>query len=104
MSTKELTQEQKDALERFKRTKDDPETIAGLFYGLLSDADPRLVEVMEHKAAVLMNAGYKMGQEMTSADADPKKKEMFENKLKQLAATLNASVRSKNNNEQEESN
>ncbi len=91
----ELTQDQKDALERFKTTKDDPETIAGFFYRLLEQADPRLKEVMDHKAAVLMNAGYKLGEEIAEAEKDPAKKEKMVRNMRKVANSINSSVRAK---------
>ena len=95
----ELTQAQKDALERFKETKDDPNTFSGFFYRLLASADPNVKELMEKKAAILMHAGYEIGREMSEAEDDPVKRAAYANKLQQLAIKINSSVKSKKTND-----
>ena len=90
--SEKLTKEQLAALERFKRTKDDPETFAGFFYGMLQQADPRLVEHMEQKAAIVMHAGYSIGAELARADLDPAKKAELERKFQQIAIKINSSI------------
>tara|TARA_B100000131_G_scaffold110724_1_gene107698 strand:- start:6915 stop:7238 length:324 start_codon:yes stop_codon:yes gene_type:complete len=90
----ELTKEQKEALERFKSTKDDPETLAGLFYKILEQADPLFKDAMERKAAVLMNAGYAIGKEMAAAEDDPEKKKEMEFRLRKTASNIHSKVRS----------
>ena len=88
----ELTEEQKAALERFKRTKDNPETLAGFFYGLLGEADPRFTEYMERQAAIVMHAGHKLGSELKSANIDPDKRADLTKKLREIATKINSSV------------
>ena len=89
---KKLTQEQKEALERFKSDKDTPGTMSAFFYGLLEKADPRFKQIMEHKAAVLMHAGAKMGEEMAESEKDPKKKEAMIHKMQEVANRLKSSI------------
>jgi hypothetical protein len=98
----ELTQEQKEALERFKQTKDNPETIAGFFYKLLEGADPIFKEFMEEKAAVMMHAGYKIGEELAASENDPKKKAEVAKKLQALASKINSSVQKNTKKENRE--
>jgi hypothetical protein len=98
---KELTQEQKEALERFKSDKDTPGTMSAFFYGLLEKADPRLKQMMEHKAAVLMDAGAKMGKEMAKAEKDPKKKEEMIHKMQEVANRLRSSVQNDQKDKEE---
>lgn len=96
---KDLTQAQKEALERFKKTKDDPDTIAGMFYGLLKEADPLVIDAMERKAAVLMHAGYEVGRQISEAEKDPKKKVEMAQKLQTVAAKINSTVQKKKDEE-----
>ncbi len=89
----ELTDAQKEALERFRSRKDDPESIAGFFYTILQQADPRLVESMEHKAAIIMHAGHVMGTELAKADLDPKRRDEVRRRLRETAMQINTSIK-----------
>lgn len=98
----ELTKEQKEALARFKSQKDDPESIAGFFYGVLQQADPKFVEAMERKAAIAMHAGYTMGQELAKADLDPKRKDELRRRLRETAMKINSSINKSSSEDTEE--
>ena len=89
---KELTEEQKKALERFKSQKEDPESLAGFFYNMLKQADPKFAEVMERKAAIVMHAGYTMGEELAKADLDPKQRDEVRRRLRETAMKINSSI------------
>lgn len=88
----ELTDAQKEALEQFRSQKDDPESIAGFFYSMLQQADSRFVEMMEHKAAIIMHAGHTMGQELAKADADPEQRAEVRRRLRETAMKINTSI------------
>ena len=90
--SEELTEEQKKALERFKSQKEDPESLAGFFYNMLKQADPKFAEVMERKAAIVMHAGYTMGEELAKADLDPKQRDEVRRRLRETAMKINSSI------------
>jgi len=102
MNKKELTEEQKQALERFKRTKDDTSTLAGFFYSILGDASPAFKEQMENQAATLLDAGSRIGQELVNAEKDPKKLAEMQRQMQQLATKIRSSVRPPPKKEDEE--
>jgi len=102
MNKKELTEEQKQALETFKKTKDDPDTFAGFFYSVLKDANPVFREHMERQAAVLLHAGNKIGQEIAGSEKDPKKRAEMRKKLQQMALKIRSSVYESGKNEKED--
>ena len=89
---KELTQDQKDAFERLKSKKDEPGHYANLFFNMLEGADPRLQEMMHHKAAVLMDVANKMGKQIAESEKDPKKKAEMVQNLEKVAVKIHASV------------
>ena len=100
--SEELTKEQKEALARFKSQKDDPESIAGFVYNVLQQADPKFVEMMERKAAIVMHAGYTMGQELAKADLDPKQRDDVRRRLRETAMKINSSINKASTDDTEE--
>ena len=98
----ELTKEQQEALERFKSQKDNPESIAGFFYNMLQQADSKFVESMERKAAIIMHAGHKMGQELAKADMDPAQRNELRRRLRETAMKINSSINKEQSGDTEE--
>jgi len=96
-----LTEEQKEALERFRSQKDDPNSISSFIYGILKGADPRFVDMIEHQAAVALHAGYTAGRELAKADMDPKRSGEIRRRLRETATRINATI-NKQAEEQEE--
>jgi len=87
-----LSEEQKAMLEKFRSQKDEQGTISSLVYALLKEADPRLVEHVEHHAAVVLHAGQKMGQELARADMDPARREDLRRRMRETAMKINTSI------------
>jgi hypothetical protein len=92
MTDDKLTEEQQKALDRFRKKKDDPNSLAIFFYNMMRGADPRFIELMEKKAGILLHAGHIMGKELAAAERDSKKKAEMHKKLQNLAVKINSSV------------
>ena len=89
---KKLTQDQIDAYEEFAKKRHDKTHPASIFFGLLENADPRIQLMMARQAAVLLDAGSKMGKEIFESEKDPEKREMILQKLQQTAVRMQSSV------------
>ena len=88
--TGELTPEQLQTLEKFRQEQDDENTASYMFYALLKDSHPGFVNLMEHRAAVLLHAGNVLGQEIVHADLDPKRKAELYQQFQQIAVKINS--------------
>ena len=92
MPDDKLTADQQDALDEFRKEKDNPESVSAFFYGMLKGADPHLIEFMERKAGIMIHGGRMIGRELASAERDPKKKAEIQRKMQDLASKLNSTA------------
>ena len=90
--TDKLSKEQKEAIENFRKEKDNPNSMASFFYGVLKGASPLLVNHMEAQAGTFLAGAQKMNQIMAELEKDSKKKKEFKDNMERLALKINSTV------------
>ena len=83
MSKEHFTVE--DGVDSLRQEKNQPNSLGSLFYALMRDADPAIVEKMEEQFGTVIAAGKNIGAEFARNEKDPAKKEAFKKKLFEIA-------------------
>lgn len=79
-----------DGINRLRSEKDQPDTIGGMFYALLSKMDQTVVDKIEDHFGEVIAAGYNIGAAINEAEKDPvKKKQMADAIIKAAAGNKN---------------
>lgn len=83
MSKEHFTVE--DGVDSLRQEKNQPKSLGSLFYALLGNADPAVLEKMEEHFGAVIAAGKNIGAEIARNENDPVKREAFKKKLFEIA-------------------
>ena len=70
-----------DGVNQLREDKGKPGTLGGLFYALVGNSTPEILEKLEEHFATVMVAGQNVAVEIEKADKDPEKKKAFMREL-----------------------
>ena len=90
-----------EALKKFQDQKSDKSTIAALFYGLLAEAPPSVVQHMESQAGQILAVGHNIGRSFAEAEKSPETKQEFIRELQKIAVRMRSEVNMPSKEEEE---